>query len=102
MNVYGNWRNIVKFHEIGFENGGDRCIMDEGIRMRVSSPFICHVLCPVVSCFWVLEVGPVDDENCSPHVSFLFWHFVQSVKGTQILELFSPPCEWGIPFEESP
>ncbi|KAH9649343.1 hypothetical protein KPL70_025944 [Citrus sinensis] len=35
------WRNIVKFHKIGFENGGDRCIMDEDIRMRVSSPFIC-------------------------------------------------------------
>ncbi|KAH9792616.1 hypothetical protein KPL71_004194 [Citrus sinensis] len=29
------WSNIVKFHEVGFENGGDRCIMDEGIRMRV-------------------------------------------------------------------
>ena len=63
MNVYGRWRNIVKFHEIGFENGGDRCIMNEGIRMRVSSPFICHVLYPVVSCLWVLEVGPVNDET---------------------------------------
>ena len=56
MNVCARWRNIVKFHEIDFENGGDRCIMDESIRMRVSSPFICHVLCPVVPCFWMLEI----------------------------------------------
>ena len=36
VNICSRWRNIVKFHEVGFENGGDRCIMDEGIRMRVT------------------------------------------------------------------
>ncbi|KAH9792654.1 hypothetical protein KPL71_004216 [Citrus sinensis] len=41
VNVCGRWSNIVKFHEAGFENGGDRCIMDEGIRMRVHRFWSC-------------------------------------------------------------
>ena len=76
VDVCGRWLNIVEFHEISFENGGNCCVMDEGIRMGISFLFISHILSPVVSCFWVLEIGPVDDEDCRPHVGFLFWHSV--------------------------
>ena len=76
MDVCGRWLDIVKFHEICLENRGDCCVMDEGIRKGICFPFISYILCPVVSCFRVLEVGPVNDEDCSPHVRFLFWHSI--------------------------
>ena len=65
VDVCGRWLNIVEFHEICFEDRGDCCVMDEGIRMRISFPFIGHVLSPEVSCFWVLEVRSMNDEDCS-------------------------------------
>ena len=76
VDVCGRWLNIVKFHEICFENRGNYCVMDEGIRIGISFPTIGHILCPEVFGFWVLEVGSVNDENYSEHVGFLFWHSV--------------------------
>ena len=76
VDVCGRWLNIVEFHEISFENGGNCCVMDEGIRMGISFSFIGHILCPEVSCFWVLEVRSMNDEDCSEHVGFLLWHFI--------------------------
>ena len=76
VDVCGRWLNIVEFHEVCLENKGNSCVMDEGIRMGISFPFIGHILCPEVFCFWVLEVGFVNDEDCSENVGFLFWHSV--------------------------
>ena len=59
-------------HEVCLENEGNSCVMDKSIWMGISLPFISHILCPEVSGFCVLEIGSVNDEDCSPHVGFLF------------------------------